>query len=112
LLLVGFVHSVEYTLLYTIEQMTECTTKPCFVTPSDFRIQMRHKEQAQRQPGDGPTKEQTFDAMNSPAEIARALCTSALEIEADEALLGRCKEYLWARLKSSAQTADFLFKVR
>ena len=34
LLLVGFVHSVEYELLYAIEQMTGCETKPCFLTPT------------------------------------------------------------------------------
>ena len=38
LLLVGFVHSIEYGLLYAIEQITGCETKPCFVTPSDFKI--------------------------------------------------------------------------
>ena len=42
LLLVGFVHGIEYGLLYAIEQITGCKTKPCFVTPSDFQIQMQH----------------------------------------------------------------------
>ena len=46
LLLVGFVHSVEYGLLYAIEQITGCETKPCFVTPSDFQMQMHHQEES------------------------------------------------------------------
>jgi hypothetical protein len=111
LLLVGFVHSVEYALLYTIEQVTECTTKPCFVTPSDFHIQMQHRERARQQPGDAAPKEEKFEDVKTAAETARILCTSALAVEADQAMLGKCKEYLWARLKSSSQTADLLFKL-
>jgi len=47
LLLVGFVHSIEYGLLYTVEQLTGCKTTPCFVTPSAFQIKM---EQTTRKP--------------------------------------------------------------
>lgn len=111
LLLVGFVQTVEYELLYTVEQMTKCKTKPCFVTPSDFQLQMRHRERTQQQTGYVPAKEQKFDDMKKPPEIAKMLCTSALVMEADEALFGKCKDYLWARLKNGAQAADFLFKV-
>jgi hypothetical protein len=111
LLLVGFVHSVEYALLYTIERMTECTTKPCFVTPSDFQVQMRYRERAQEQSGGTAARDRNFDNSKPPPEIARTLCTAALHMEADEALLGKCKEYLWARLKNGSQAADFLFKV-
>jgi hypothetical protein len=111
LLLIGFVHGVEYELLYTIEQMTGCTTKPCFVTPSNFQLQVRHRERSLNQPVDLPAKELTSDDPKTTAEMARILCTSALEIEADEAILGKCKDYLWARLKGGSEAADFLFKV-
>jgi hypothetical protein len=106
LLLMGFVHSVEYGLLYAIEQMTGCKTRPCFVTPSDFRIQMQQREQLQ----DSLLKETMFEGVHTPAEMARILCSSSLEIEADEAFLGKCKEYLWARLKSESKAVDLLFK--
>lgn len=110
LLLVGFVHSVEYELLYAIDQMTGCETKPCFVTPADFRIQMRYREEMLAEAKDDPPGEITFENIQSPAEIARILCTSAVEIEAEEAFVGRCREYLWGRLKNSARTVDLLFK--
>jgi Type II secretion system (T2SS), protein E, N-terminal domain len=112
LLLIGFVQSVDYGLLYTIEQMTGCTTKPCFVTPSDFQLQMRHREQAQTPPQEAPSKEVKSDDIKTPAEIAQAICASGLDTEADEALLSKCNEYIWARLKTGSETADFLFKVR
>jgi hypothetical protein len=90
LLLVGFVRNVEYELLYAIEQMTGCKTRPCFVTPSDFHTQMQQREQLLG----SSLKESTFERIQTPAEIARILCSSSLEIEADEAFLGKCKEYL------------------
>src|ERR1700733_6801180 len=92
LLLVGFVHNVEYGLLFAIEQITGCETKPCFVTPSDFKTQMQQQQEHLEQPG---FKELKFERIQTAGEIARTLCTSGLEIEADEAFIGKCKEYLW-----------------
>jgi hypothetical protein len=106
---VGFVHSVEYELLYAIEQVTGCETKPCFLTPTDFQLQMRQREEGQAT--DNPAGEIKFDSPQTPAEIARILCTLGVEIEAEEAFIARCREYLWARLKSGAKAVDLLFKV-
>ena len=110
LLLVGFVHSVEYGLLYAIEQITGCETKPCFVTPSDFKTQMQQQQKELEQLGFTPAREVKFETIQTPAEIADTLRTSGLEIEAEEAFLGKCKEYLWARLKSGAQAIDLIFR--
>jgi len=111
LLLVGFVHSVEYGLLYAIEQITGYKTKPCFVTPSDFQIQMLHQEKGQEQGGNAPVTEAKGKSVRTPTEIARLLCASSLEVEADEASIERCREYLWARLKSGPKAVDLLFKM-
>jgi Type II secretion system (T2SS), protein E, N-terminal domain len=110
LLLVGFVHNIDYGLLYAIEQMTGCRTQPCFVTPSDFQIQIQQRERAQEQPGDTPAKEVKFESIQTPGEIARILCTSCLEMEAEEAFIGKCKEYLWTRLKCGSKAIDLLFR--
>jgi hypothetical protein len=109
LLLVGFVHSVEYELLYAIEQVTGCETTPCFVTPTDFKLQMRQREEGR--PTDNLAREIKFESPQTPAEIARILCASGVEIEAEEALIARCRGYIWARLKSGAQAVDLLLKV-
>ena len=105
-LLAGFVHSVEYGMLYAIEQITGCSTKPCFVTPSDYQLQMERQQRAQ-----APAAEVALETMQSPAAIAQTICSSGLEIEADEALLERCKDYLWVRLKSESRALDLLFRV-
>jgi hypothetical protein len=110
LLLVGFVHSVEYELLFAIEQITGCETKPCFVTPSDFQMQMQQQQKELEQPSFTPASELQFENIQTAAEIAGTLCTSGLEIEAEEAFIGKCKDYLWARLKSGPKAIDLLFK--
>lgn len=110
LLLVGFVQNVEYGLLYATEQITGCETKPCFVTPGDFQVRLQQQEAEQKQTGYTPARERTFDKVQTPAEIARTLCAAGIEIEADEALLERCKECIWARLKSGTNSLDLLFK--
>jgi hypothetical protein len=109
-LLVGFVHGVEYGLLYAIEQMTGCNTQPCFVTPSDFDIQMQLREQMQELYDDTTPKELTFESIQTPAEMAQILCSHGVDIEADEVIISRCRDYLWARLKYGANAVDLFFR--
>lgn len=109
-LFVGFVHGIEYGLLYAIEQMTGCNTQPCFVTPSDFETQMQLREQMQEESGDTTPKELTFECVQAPAEVAQILCSHGVDIEADEAIISRCREYLWARLKYGAKAVDLFFR--
>lgn len=110
-LLVGFVHSVEYGLLYAIEQMTGCKTQPCFVTPSDFRNQIELRQLALERFEDAKPKEITFENILAPAEIARILCSYVVDLEADEAIICRYREHFWIRLKCGPREADLLFKV-
>ena len=44
------------------------------------------------------------------AESARILCSYGVNLEADEAIIGRCKEYIWTRLNYGSQKVDLLFK--
>jgi hypothetical protein len=109
-LFVGFVHGIEYGLLYAIEQMTGCNTQPCFVTPSDFETQMQLREQMQEESGDTTPKELTFECVQAPAEVAQIICSHGVDIEADEAIISRCREYLWARLKYGTKVVDLFFR--
>jgi hypothetical protein len=111
LLYVGFVHSIEYGLLYAVEQLTGCKTTPCFVTPTAFQSEMEHTKQLQQRSAEPPAKELNFEGIQTPAEIGRILCDTGLQMEAEEAFIGNCKEYVWARLKNGHKSADLLFKV-
>jgi hypothetical protein len=110
LLLVGFVHGIEYALLYAIERITGSKTQPCFVTPSDFLEQVQQRAQAEDQLGEDAPTEVKFDSVQSTAEMARILSSYSVHLEADEAVIGKCKEYLWARLKCGPRDVDLLFK--
>jgi hypothetical protein len=109
-LLVGFVHGIEYGLLFTIQQMTGCQTQSCFVTPNDFLFQVQQRELAQRQRGGVTPKEITSETVQTPTEMASIICGYAVEFAADEAIIERCKEYFWTRLKSESIEIDILFK--
>jgi hypothetical protein len=107
LLLVGFVHGVEYGLLYAIVQMTGCQTKPCFVSPTDFQIQFERTFE----PKETSPRELNFENTGSVDEISRTLCFHGLQVEADEARIEKCKDYLWARLKFESAAIDLLFRI-
>lgn len=110
LLLVGFVHSVSYGLLSAIEQITGCKTQPCFVTPSEFKAERDRLERERALLEDSSAKEVVSNRMQTPAEMAQALCEYCVDLEADEAIMRRCNEYIWARLKASSAKADLLFR--
>jgi hypothetical protein len=111
LLLVGFVRGVEYGLLYAIEKITGCRTQPCFVTPSDYEIQkMELKELLLGPGGESLQVEVKFDEVKTSREMARVLCKHVVDSEADEAVVGRSKNYVWARLKCSHRDMDILFR--
>jgi hypothetical protein len=109
-LFMGFVLGIEYGLLYAIEQMTGCNTQPCFVTPSDFETQMQLREQMQELCADTTPKEWTFESVQTPAEMAQILCSHGVDLDADEVIISRCREYIWARLKYEAKAVDLFFR--
>jgi hypothetical protein len=110
LLLVGFVQGIEYGLLYAIEQVTGCRTQACFVTPTDFQARLEEMEHAKDVFGDVSHRGLTFDNIQPPAEMARVLCGHGVDLEADEATIGKCKERIWARLKCGPRDVDLLFR--
>ena len=110
LVLVGFVQSVEYGMLYAIEQMTGCKTQPCFVTPNDYEVHMERQRQAEAKDEAAPPNEVRLEDVQTAEEMASILCSYGVDLEADEVMLARCKGYLWTRLKSGDKVSDLLFK--
>jgi len=109
-LLVGFVHGVEYRLLYAIEQITGCKTQPCFVTRSDFQLQIEQISRTEERLGESAPRGVKIDNVQDPAEMASILCGYGVDLEAEEASIGKCMDFLWARLKSGTKNFDLLFK--
>lgn len=109
-LLVGFVHSIEYALLYAIEQVTGCKTQPCFITSAFFEAQILQREWIEKNREEESSKEVRFEAAQSPSEIARILCAHGIQYESDEAVIGKCRDFVWIRLKSGSSEVDLLFR--
>ena len=109
LLLVGFVDSIEYGLLYLIERITGYKTEPCFISMADFQVRLNEWTMAQEQQGVANQDESASERSGTPAEMAQTLRDCAVEGELEEAVIGRFKDYLWARLKFRSKDVDFLF---
>jgi hypothetical protein len=71
---------------------------------------MQRRELVQKQSGKMPPKEVKFENVQTPTEMADVLCDYAADLEADEVVIGRFTEYLWARFKCDAKEVDILFK--
>ena len=108
-LLMGFLHSVEYGFLYAVETVVGCKTQACFVSPSGFQLGC---EQRRRQLESGEVvraMEVSIDNAYGAGDMARTLCKMSVEFEADEAVVSKCKDYVWARLKNSDKEIDLVF---
>lgn len=110
-LLIGFVSAVEYDVLFAIEKMTGCKTQPCFITPSEFQEQMRNRQQFASEAGIPAGKEIALKRTKGAPAMAEVLCKYGVELEADDAIVGRCKDHIWARLTCGVRDIDLLFEV-
>jgi hypothetical protein len=104
-LLVGFVKTVEYGILYAIEQMTGVHTKACLVTRSVF------EELSQQHAFFSLSDELTFEIMPVPSQMARIICDYGALLGAYELAIRRCREHIWARMRVPSGTSDILFKI-
>jgi hypothetical protein len=109
-LLLGFLRSVDYELMFALETMTGCTAKACFIKPSDFLIHQAHSEQRVEARAEAPT-EMTFNNTANASERARILCNYGAHLNADRVKITMCKNYLWARLDGIGGIFDLLFKI-
>ena len=105
-LLIGFVYGVEYGVLYAIEEVTGCKTQACLITQSDFEEKMLGYEAGQG----GLSEDLVFEGVHPAAKMAHLLCNRGRVANAGEIVIGRCREYLWARLTSDRMMNDILFK--
>lgn len=109
-LLLGFLRSVDYELMFSVENMIGCTAKACFVKPSDFHFHEARTHLKQTHTIEAPTG-MTFDSSYTNAERARILCNYGAGINANRVKIILCKNYLWARLHGGTGVCDLLFNI-
>ena len=106
-LLIGFVNGVQHHVLYTIGDMTSCTVAPCFITPREYDLHL-HSPSTPFLRDD----ELVFDQIVEATEMARIASNYVVQIAAERVRLGRCRDYLWARLWGRNREMDLLFRVQ
>ena len=104
-LLMGFLRTPQHAALRTIEHMTLCNATPCFVTPSGYSTIADQINQDERD------NEIVFERNSSAGEIANVIRNYVLQSGANEARVGRCREYIWARVFGAKATLDILFRL-
>jgi len=105
-LLIGFVNSVHHQILYTIEHMTSCVVAPCFITGQEFERTLRATA-----PADPRDSELLFDQVMDAAEMAQITRNYAVQLGSARTRLGRCRDYLWARIWGREREMDLLFRL-
>ncbi len=108
--LLGFLRNVDYELMFALEKMTGCTTKACFIKPSDFLLHQAHKHEGPSAP-EASSNEIIIHNTFTASERARILCNHGAQLNADRVQITLCKNYLWARLYDDTEIFDLLFKV-
>lgn len=92
-LLMAFGGSIDYGILYAIEQMLGYHTQPCLVRPSILRKSLLSIAQHHG------VNDVVFDAAQDVGECAHIICNYASTVRAREVRLARCGEHLWIRLE-------------
>ena len=104
-LMIAFVYGVHHQLLYTVGHMTSSIVAPCFITAHEFET----RSLATPEPLDNTL---VFELVSDPAEIVRIMRNYALQLAVENVRLGRCCDYLWARMWGRNREMDLLFRVR
>lgn len=107
-LLMGFVHRVEYSALYALEQVTGCRTQACFVSPAELAMRMEMQAAASR----SEAREVVVNTVESPHAMAMRVAETGGEMGADEVVFGRASHDLWVRVKHGSIARDLLFRAR
>jgi hypothetical protein len=106
-LLIGFVSGVQHQVLYTIGHMTSCLVAPCFITAREYDWHL-HSPLTTFLRDD----ELVFDQIVGTAEMAQITTNYVMQLAAERVRLGKCRDYLWARIWGRKREMDLLFRVQ
>lgn len=88
----AFSEGIDYSVLYSIEQMLGCHTEACLAAPSLVRSQL-----AALSTGRGEN-EIAFERVPDNIEISRIVRSYCIRLGASEVRLVRCGDHIWFRL--------------
>jgi hypothetical protein len=103
-LFIGVVSSVQYQILYTIEHMLACKVEPCFITAQEYARQLSLASPEVRD------DELLFENPMLHSEMARIVRNYAVQLGTLQARIGKCSNYIWARLCGGKREMDLIFR--
>lgn len=105
-LLMGFVSSVPYQIVHTVEHITGCTVQPCFITRREYEQHLHAISASDRE------NELIFEQSMNASEMALIIRNYVVQLGAAAARIGRCQNMLWARVWGRKSDVDVLFRLR
>jgi Type II secretion system (T2SS), protein E, N-terminal domain len=105
-LYVGFLEGVHHGFLYALEQMLQCRTQPCILTPPAFR------ENLDRKACPGESETIVIQQRQTAIEMTRTIANYAAQVHAERCGITCCEDHLWIRLTGlDGLHVDFLFRL-
>jgi hypothetical protein len=102
---VAFAEGIDYSVLYTIEQMLGCHTEPCLASPSqlykELHVKLEHRGE----------NELVFEGVADVGEFSRIVRSYVSRVAASEIRLASCGTHIWVRLlRPSRNPLDLLLR--
>lgn len=101
---IAFASEIAYRALVAAEQMLDCKTEACLVTPAEFEAGIGRLQQSVS------PAEKHFEGLRTPAEIARITASYAARLEAESVKLAACGELAWVRIDDGGEATSLLFQ--
>lgn len=105
-LVIGFVRSIDHSLLHSLEQVTGVRPEPCLVTPVQFAEQQSHLSTP------AEWEHILMEDQSSSAQMANTTGRFVIEMGAREARSTRCRDLIWTRLSGNRCFVDLLYRVK
>lgn len=103
---VAFSESVDYNLLYAIEQMNHCHTSPCLAEPEFVKHEISLLDDQ------GGSSQAVFECGTELPEVARIVHSYCARVSASEVRVAAAGSYMWIRLfRDGRQPLDLLFRL-
>jgi len=99
---VAFSGSIDYRVLYALEQMLECRTVPCLIRSSVLRRSLFALAEHRA------SKEIVFERVADGTELSRIIGSYAATMSASEIRMAPCADYFWVRLQRAPENAVHL----
>jgi hypothetical protein len=101
---VAFCDGIDYTALYSIEQMLDCHTEACLISRSSMDRELERMGHETR------AGDLLFESWRDPDAMAHITCSYALKLGAEQVRIVGCGEYIWVRLDTGHQVSTLLFR--